>query len=217
MQTICKKNYLGWPFSGPKILLILKVPSLCGELCHPGTAEDIAANAKTLIFTATLTCGNLVTKAGFSGEEVWPEWRGRNSNLEKTLKRWKGMEPIFRKLPDCWEITSDFKQGDLNSHIAVALPCWRMNITSCLFCMGKLCQPFEAVSPLLGLVFRHILKRKPRWLMSHVCLLCIQRFRYLPWQGTIQFPFPQIPSILLMWKGDNCWDKKVWGIYSIWI
>ena len=59
-----QKNYLGWPFCGPKILLILKVPALCGEICHPGTAEDIAANAKTLIFTATLTCGNLVTKAG---------------------------------------------------------------------------------------------------------------------------------------------------------
>eukprot|EP00438_Fugacium_kawagutii_P001170 Skav206569 [mRNA] locus=scaffold925:192697:208066:- [translate_table: standard] len=27
-------------------------------------AQDISANAKTLIFTATLTCGNLVTKAG---------------------------------------------------------------------------------------------------------------------------------------------------------
>ena len=150
-----------------------------------------------------------------SGEEVLPEWSGRNSNLEKTLKKCKGMEPIFRKLPDCWEITSDFKQRDLNSQIAVALPCWRMNISSCLFCMRKLCQPFEAVWPLLGLVFRHILKRKPRWLMSHVCLLCIPMFRYLPRQGTVQFPFPQIPSILLMWKGDNCWDKKVWRIYSI--
>ncbi len=144
-----------------------------GEIRRP--AEDISANAKTLIFTATLTCGNLVTKAGNRGKRC-VGWRGRKINLEKTER----VFPFLGKMPDCWEMTSDFKQRDLNSHIGVASPCWRMNITSCLFCMRKLCQLFEAVWPLLGSVFRHILKRKARWLMSlHVCLNCIPMFRNL--------------------------------------
>ena len=50
------------PFSIILYTHIFIEPGSSSSEAHCTCAQDISANAKTLIFTATLTCGNLVTK-----------------------------------------------------------------------------------------------------------------------------------------------------------